>query len=539
MLPKNRHKHGLVGIGQPLLDFTVPLTVERAQRLLQTCNQLRILQGAEFLRKSVEFSKDLFEEFTVGEEIISSPTTDMPTILPGGATLNSLRVAQWLLDGHDATTFIGCIGDDAEGERLLDLIRICGVNPVLRLVHNERTAKCLHISTDDSILHTLDPTIESIKLHNTVDTYQLFYFPGAANKITLSFLKRPEARFAIMSSTYILASLNMAYIPAGSNQKPYSNGDLCGPKLLIYLSKLASSDNRIFCLRLPSSSSSKAGPTDSTVSVKALSAPEWIDVLSNVDILFTDLGSALDVAQTLADWNENDSTQQRVSRPEIRRRFAEFAASVLLSEKRSPGTGKEGSGTNAYASSLYEPMAQSLAATMPGLAERLGFCLANLPKRIGERARIVVIMGSGSASGGVVACTSTGQLYRLSDFVLPGPGYRNAEARPPFKGSQVTSVRIKLSGTVSRPYTGGFRKTGTPEEFLFRGNGTGKCADGFVGGVLAKLMNGSCLADTNNSLSEALLVGSRVAHLLSLDRACSFPKRMPTELRLAMSKVDP
>jgi sugar/nucleoside kinase (ribokinase family) len=40
------------------------------------------------------------------------------SLRPGGATQNSIRVAQWLLKLPQAVTFFGCVGSDKDGNKL-------------------------------------------------------------------------------------------------------------------------------------------------------------------------------------------------------------------------------------------------------------------------------------------------------------------------------------------------------------------------------------------------------------------------------------
>ena len=51
-----------------------------------------------------------------------------PTYIAGGATQNSIRVAQWLLHTHWATTFLGGVADDMFGHILEDSANGVGVN---------------------------------------------------------------------------------------------------------------------------------------------------------------------------------------------------------------------------------------------------------------------------------------------------------------------------------------------------------------------------------------------------------------------------
>lgn len=48
--------------------------------------------------------------------------------IAGGATLNSIRVAQWLLGSKGSTGYIGCIGKDAYGTQVWSLFEACNNN---------------------------------------------------------------------------------------------------------------------------------------------------------------------------------------------------------------------------------------------------------------------------------------------------------------------------------------------------------------------------------------------------------------------------
>lgn len=48
--------------------------------------------------------------------------------IAGGATQNSIRVAQWMLQTPGATSFIGCIGKDKFGEEMKKNSKLAGVN---------------------------------------------------------------------------------------------------------------------------------------------------------------------------------------------------------------------------------------------------------------------------------------------------------------------------------------------------------------------------------------------------------------------------
>ena len=48
--------------------------------------------------------------------------------IPGGATQNSIRIAQWMLQVPGATSYFGCIGKDEFGKVMTDTAKGDGVN---------------------------------------------------------------------------------------------------------------------------------------------------------------------------------------------------------------------------------------------------------------------------------------------------------------------------------------------------------------------------------------------------------------------------
>lgn len=54
--------------------------------------------------------------------------------IAGGATQNSIRVAQWMLQIPGATSYVGCIGKDEFGEKLKDTVSKDGVHVSIQYV---------------------------------------------------------------------------------------------------------------------------------------------------------------------------------------------------------------------------------------------------------------------------------------------------------------------------------------------------------------------------------------------------------------------
>lgn len=48
--------------------------------------------------------------------------------IPGGATQNSIRIAQWMLQVAGATSYMGCLGKDEFGTKMQETAMKDGVN---------------------------------------------------------------------------------------------------------------------------------------------------------------------------------------------------------------------------------------------------------------------------------------------------------------------------------------------------------------------------------------------------------------------------
>lgn len=48
--------------------------------------------------------------------------------IPGGATQNSIRIAQWMLQVAGATSYMGCVGKDEFGTKMRETATKDGVN---------------------------------------------------------------------------------------------------------------------------------------------------------------------------------------------------------------------------------------------------------------------------------------------------------------------------------------------------------------------------------------------------------------------------
>lgn len=137
--------------------------------------------------------------------------------VPGGATQNSARVAQWLLGVDRATTYMGCIGKDKFGEIMEAKMKEIGVNVVYKYVDTESTGTC-------AVCVTCTGTNRS-----------LVAYLGAANLFAKDHLEVPENRALLEKA--------QCFYTAGF---PLT---VC-PDVMLDIARFASSHNRTYALNL-------------------------------------------------------------------------------------------------------------------------------------------------------------------------------------------------------------------------------------------------------------------------------------------------
>lgn len=68
---------------------------------------------------------------------------------PGGATQNSMRIAQWVLRRPNTAAFFGCVGDDEYGKILESKARAAGVNVHYQINKEVKTGTCAALIYDE------------------------------------------------------------------------------------------------------------------------------------------------------------------------------------------------------------------------------------------------------------------------------------------------------------------------------------------------------------------------------------------------------
>jgi len=121
----------LFGLGNPLLDISATVDPEFLEKYNLEANNAILAE-----EKHVPMYKEMCEKYSV-------------EYIPGGATQNAIRVAQWLLGVERATTFMGCIGDDDYGRILADKTKEAGINARYQISRTHPTGTCAVLLTDN------------------------------------------------------------------------------------------------------------------------------------------------------------------------------------------------------------------------------------------------------------------------------------------------------------------------------------------------------------------------------------------------------
>lgn len=144
----------LFGMGNPLLDLSV---------------SLEGIVGDVFLKKyGLEANNAILagkEHVPMYEEMADAFEVDY---IAGGATQNSIRVAQWLLGKKKSCTYFGCIGNDKFGKVLQSKAAEDGVNAIYQIHPQEATGTCAVVCTEGGKKRSLVANLASANLF-TID----------------------------------------------------------------------------------------------------------------------------------------------------------------------------------------------------------------------------------------------------------------------------------------------------------------------------------------------------------------------------------
>jgi adenosine kinase len=114
----------MLGMGNPLLDISNSVSKELLEKY-------GLKDGDAILAE--EKHQPIFKELLDSEGV---------KLIAGGATQNSIRVCQWMLQKNNATSYMGCVGKDDYGEKLKEACKKDGVNVLYLEDESTPTGTC-------------------------------------------------------------------------------------------------------------------------------------------------------------------------------------------------------------------------------------------------------------------------------------------------------------------------------------------------------------------------------------------------------------
>lgn len=159
----------IFGMGNPLLDISANVPDEFLEKYGLKKNLACLAE-----EKHIPLYKEMVEKFEIEHSA-------------GGATQNTIRIAQWMLGGKGHTTFVGCVGKDDDAATLRKCAEQAGVKVAYLEDSGTPTGVCAALITGDE--RTLVANIsaannykidhlESEDIWKLVEQAKIFYISG-------------------------------------------------------------------------------------------------------------------------------------------------------------------------------------------------------------------------------------------------------------------------------------------------------------------------------------------------------------------------
>jgi len=127
----------LVGMGNPLLDISANCDSKFLEKYGLQANNAILAEDSH-----LPMYKELVDNFQVD-------------YIAGGATLNTMRVCQWLVQKPNVISYLGCIGDDDYGKKLVEKATESGVNMKPQVNTENNTGTCAVLITESGANRSL------------------------------------------------------------------------------------------------------------------------------------------------------------------------------------------------------------------------------------------------------------------------------------------------------------------------------------------------------------------------------------------------
>jgi len=182
----------LLGMGNPLLDISATVNSD-----LLTKHNLKANDA--ILTEDEQIFQDLLADYKVD-------------YIAGGATQNSIRVAQWILGKPNVTSYMGCVGADDSSKILEEKAREAGVN-VRYQKSDKPTGRCAVLITDqnrslvtklDAANHFTPAHLEEDSNWSVVSDTKVVYSAGFFLTVSVDSMLKVAKHCAQNNKTYCL-----------------------------------------------------------------------------------------------------------------------------------------------------------------------------------------------------------------------------------------------------------------------------------------------------------------------------------------------
>jgi len=191
----------LLGLGNPLLDVSATVPLEFLEKYNMKPNNAILAE---------DIHKNLCEELTKFDV----------QYIAGGSVQNTFRVAQWLLEKPNITTFFGCVGDDDRAKTLNKIALSAGVNVKYQINPNYPTGTCavLITGTNRSLCADLGAanhfSIDHLKNNDNwklVEKAKYYYVSGFFLTVSVESILE-VAKHALQCDKVFITNLNAVFI---------------------------------------------------------------------------------------------------------------------------------------------------------------------------------------------------------------------------------------------------------------------------------------------------------------------------------------
>jgi len=182
----------LLGMGNPLLDISATVKPEMLEKYSLKANDA-------ILTEDEAIFKEMVDQYEV-------------EYIAGGATQNSIRVAQWILGKPKSTSYFGCVGDDDSKQKLIGKAEEAGVN-VQYQISEYPTGRCAVLITgqERSLVTKLDAANHFSVSHlevqdhwNLVEKAQVVYSAGFFLTVSVDSMLKVSKHCAAKGKTYCM-----------------------------------------------------------------------------------------------------------------------------------------------------------------------------------------------------------------------------------------------------------------------------------------------------------------------------------------------